>query len=130
MGRFWAFLEENGNANEAVIENLRKTNEAKSHTKSQKPSWAGDVRNPTHFLSFSESLGVGLLYENVYDRQVALCIIVDFTLDLQCQGFVEYSLSSPPEIEQLLCKLNKYCVKERIWEYWMLARQRSVLNSI
>ena len=101
MGRFWAFLEENGNANEAVIENLRKTNEAKSHTKSQKPSWAGDVRNPTHFLSFSESLGVWLLYENVYDRQVTLCIIVDFTLDLQCQGFVEYSLSSPPEIEQL-----------------------------
>lgn len=32
---FWAFLEENGDTNEAVIENLGQADEAEAHTKSQ-----------------------------------------------------------------------------------------------
>ena len=31
MGWLWAFLEENWNTNEAVIENLGKTDEAEAH---------------------------------------------------------------------------------------------------
>ena len=81
MGRFWAFLEEYWNANEAMIKYFCQTNEAKSHAKSQQPPGASDVGYPTHFLSFSESLGIRFLDQNVYDSKVTFCIVVYFTLD-------------------------------------------------
>ena len=55
-------------------------NEAEAHAEPQQAPRAGDVGDPTHFLGFSKSLGVGFLDENVYDSKVAFCIVVYFTL--------------------------------------------------
>ena len=80
---FWAFLEEDGDADEAVIEDLGQTDEAEAHAEAQKSTRAGDVGNSAHLFRLPESLGVGLLDEDVDDGEVALGVVVDLTLDAE-----------------------------------------------
>ena len=71
-----------------MIENLCQADEAESHAKSEESTRTSNVGNPTHLFRFPESLGVGLLDENIDDCQVTLCIVVYFSFNSQCQGLV------------------------------------------
>ena len=71
-----------------MVKYLGQTNKAEAHTKSKKSTRAGNVGNSAHFFRFPESLGVGLLDENIDDCQVTLCIVVYFSFNSQCQGLV------------------------------------------
>ena len=83
-----------------MIENLCQADEAESHAKSEESTRTSNVGNPTHLFRFPESLRVGLLYEDVYDCQVTLCIVVYFRLHIQRQTLVGNSLSPPSDKAQ------------------------------
>ena len=55
-----------------MIEDLGQTDEAEAHAEAQKSTRAGDVSNSAHLFRLPESLGVGLLDENIDDCQVTL----------------------------------------------------------
>ena len=101
VGGFWAFLEEDWDTDEAMVENLGQTDEAEAHTKSKKSTWAGNVGNSAHFFRFPESLRVWLLDENIDDCQVTLCIVVYFSFNSQCQSLVRNPFSPPSSNAQL-----------------------------
>ena len=81
-----------------MIKNFCQTYKTEAHAETKKAPRAGNVGYSTHLLRFSESFGVGLLDENVYDGKITFCIIVNFTFNGQCKSFVRYSLSPPSEI--------------------------------
>ena len=84
-----------------MIKNLREADKAEAHTKSKESPGAGNVGNSAHFFRFSESLGVGLLDENIDDCQVTLCIVVDFSFNSQRQSLVRNPFSPPSSSAQL-----------------------------
>ena len=62
--------------------------EPEAHAEAEEAAGAGDVGDPAHLLRLAEPLAVGLLDEDVDDGQVALRVVVDFTLNCQSQGLV------------------------------------------
>ena len=84
-----------------MIKNLSEADKTEAHTKSKESTGAGNVGNSAHFFRFPESLGVGLLDENIDDCQVTLCIVVYFSFNRQGQRLVRNPFSPPSSNAQL-----------------------------
>ena len=84
-----------------MIKNLSEADKTEAHTKSKESTRAGNVGNSAHFFRFPESLGVGLLDENIDDCQVTLCIVVYFTFHPQSKCLIRNSFSPPSRDAQL-----------------------------
>ena len=84
-----------------MIKNLSEADKTEAHTKSKESTGAGNVGNSAHFFRFPESLGVGLLDENIDDCQVTLCIVVYFSFNRQGQSLVRNPFSPPSSTAQL-----------------------------
>ena len=64
-----------------MVEYFCQAHKTKPHAQPKKTPRAGYVGNPTHLLCLSEPFGVGLFYKNIDYSHVALCIVINLTLD-------------------------------------------------